>query len=107
MFDKKIIAYLGRTPNFETEVKLKDDGDGVVYIKEWNITSEKAKPTDEELNALSSQAETLVKNNMAVANRKAEYGSTAEQIEYITENGLEAWQSKVQEIKTKYPKENS
>ena len=39
MFDKKIKAYLGRTPNFETEVKLKDDGDGVVYIKEWNISS--------------------------------------------------------------------
>ena len=30
MFDKKIKAYLGRTPNIETEVKLRDDGDGVV-----------------------------------------------------------------------------
>jgi hypothetical protein len=27
-------------------------------------------------------------------------------IEFITENGLEAWQTKVQEIKTKYPKES-
>ena len=39
--------------------------------------------------------------------RQAEYGSAEDMIEYITENGLEAWQSKVQEIKTKYPKENS
>ena len=27
----KIIAYLGRTPNFLTEVKLEDKGDGVNY----------------------------------------------------------------------------
>ena len=102
----KIIAYLGRKPNFLEEVKLQDDGQGA-YIKEWNITSEKAKPTDEQLDALSSQATTLENNAIAVANRQKEYGNTAEQIEYITENGLEAWQSKVQEIKTKYPKENS
>ena len=32
------------------------------------------------------------------------YGPVAEQIEFITENGLEAWQVKVAEIKAKYPK---
>ena len=103
--DKKIILYLERTPDFFNEVILKDDGQGA-YIKEWNAT-DKPKPTDEQLNALSSQAETLENDAIAVANRQVEYGSTAEQLEYITENGLEAWQSKVQEIKTKYPKENS
>ena len=101
----KIIAYLGRTPNFETEVKLQDDGDGVVYIKEWNAT-DKAKPTDAQLNALSSQATTLENNAIAVANRQKEYGTPQEMIEYITENGLDAWQTKVQTIKTKYPKES-
>ena len=102
----KIKAYLGRTPDFLEEVKLQDDGDGVVYIKEWNAT-DKPKPTDAQLNALSSQATTLENNAIAVANRQKEYGSPEKMIEYITENGLEAWQSKVQEIKTKYPKENS
>jgi len=106
MMDKKIIAYLGRTPDFKTEVRLADDGDGVVYIKEWNISSEKAKPTDEQLNALSSQAETLEKNVIAVSNRQKEYGSVAKQIEFITEKGLEAWKTNVQAIKTKYPKES-
>jgi len=101
----KIIAYLGRTPDFREEVKLQNDS-GEDYIKEWNAT-DKAKPTDEQLNALETEATKLENNAIAVANRQAEYGSTAEQIEYITENGLEAWQSKVQEIKTKYPKENS
>ena len=105
MMDKKIIVYLGRTPDFQTEVKLADDGDGVVYIAEWNITSEKAKPTDSQLNALSSQATTLENNAIAVANRQKEYGSVAKQIEFITEKGLEAWKTNVQAIKTKYPKE--
>ena len=103
--DKKIIAYLGRTPNFETEVKLQDDGQGA-YISFWLDSLEKPKPTDEQLDALSSEAETLENNAIAVANRQKEYGSTASQLEYITENGLDAWQTKVQTIKTKYPKES-
>ena len=104
--NRKIIAYLGRTPDFREEVKLQDDGDGVVYIKEWNITSEKAKPTDAQLDALSSQATTLENNAIAVANRQKEYGSIAEQIEFITEKGLEAWKTNVQSIKLKFPKES-
>ena len=106
MIDKKIEAYLGRTPDFQTEVKLQDDGDGVVYIAEWNATDKEAKPTDAQLNALSSQAETLENNAIAVANRQKEYGSIASQIEFITEKGLEAWKTNVQSIKTKYPKES-
>ena len=102
--DKKIIAYLGRTPDFQTEVKLQDDSNGQgAYIKEWNAT-DKPKPTDAQLDALSSQATTLEKNAIAVANRQKEYGSTASQIEFITEKGLEAWKTNVQAIKTKYPK---
>ena len=45
----KIIVYLSRTPDFFSEVKLQDDGDGVVYIKEWNA-SDKVKPTNEQHN---------------------------------------------------------
>ena len=37
-------------------------------------------------------------------NRLEAYGSPNDQIEFITENGLEAWQSKVSEIKSQYPK---
>ena len=40
----------------------------------------------------------------AVENRVAEYGALVDQIEFITENGLEAWQTKVAEIKVRYPK---
>ena len=36
--------------------------------------------------------------------REAAYGSLESQIEYITENGLEAWQTHVAEIKAANPK---
>ena len=101
----KIISYLNRTPNFETEVKLRDKGDRKIFIEEWNAT-DKPKPTDAQLDALSSQATILENNAIAVANRQKEYGSIASQIEYITEKGLEAWKTNVQSIKTKYPKES-
>ena len=32
------------------------------------------------------------------------YGTMQQQLEFITEHGLEAWQAKVAEIKTMYPK---
>lgn len=35
--------------------------------------------------------------------RISAYGDVASQIEYITENGLEAWQTHVAAIKAKYP----
>ena len=69
----KIIIYLGRTPNFETEIMLQNDT-GTDYIKTWNA-SDKVKPTDDQLNALSSEATKLENNEIAVANRKKEYPS--------------------------------
>ena len=100
----KIIAYLGRTPDFISEVKLQNEGSGV-YIAEWNVDGV-AKPTDEQLDALSSQAETLENNAIVVANRQKEYGSIAEQLEYIVEHGVSAFIEKQNLIKTKYPKES-
>ena len=102
----KITAYLGSKPDFNEEVKLQDDMvDGVSnpYIAEWNIT-EKPKPTDAELDALEDEAQDMSDNAMAVSNRMSEYGSVSSQIEFITENGLDAWKTKVDEIKAKYPK---
>ena len=103
----KIKVYLDRTPDFNTEVILQDDminGVSNPYIKEWNAT-DKVKPTDEQLDALESEATTLKNNAIAVSNRQKEYGTVAKQIEFITEKGLEAWKTNVQAIKTKYPKE--
>tara|TARA_R100000234_G_scaffold113339_1_gene87674 strand:- start:286 stop:609 length:324 start_codon:yes stop_codon:yes gene_type:complete len=101
----KIKAYLGRSPDFQSEVVLYDDGDGVVYIKEWNAT-DKTKPTDEELNALETEATKLENNAKADANRKAEYLSWEEQLDYIYHNGITKWKTDhIKPIKDKYPKE--
>jgi phosphatidate phosphatase PAH1 len=106
LLNKKIELYLGRKPDFIDEVQVVDDGKGNLTIDVWNAT-DKEKPTEEQLNAFTDEATKSQNNDLAVDNRQKEYGSIAKQIEYITENGLEAWPSKVQEIKTKYPKENS
>ena len=84
---------------------LYDDGNGVVYIKEWNA-KDKAKPTDEQLNALETEATKLENNAKADANRKAEYLSWEEQLDYIYHNGISKWKTDhIKPIKDKYPKE--
>ena len=98
----KIKLYTNKEVDFLNEVKLQDDGNGV-YIKEWNLDI--PKPTMAQLDAFEAQAKIVESNQAQVQNRIKEYGSIAEQIEYITENGLDAWQSKVNSIKLKYPKE--
>ena len=105
LLNKKIELYLGRKPDFLLEVQVVDDGKGNLSIAEWNAT-DKVKPTDAQLNTFTDEAIKSQNNDKAVANRQKEYGSIAEQLEYITENGLDAWQTKVQTIKTKFPKES-
>jgi hypothetical protein len=105
--DKKIILYLGRTPNFRTEVKLQDNYTGGVskpFIKEWNITSEKAKPTDTQLNALDSQATTLANNEVIRKTRKKSYGDIGEQLDEIYKD-IDAWKARIKKIKDDNPTE--
>ena len=92
------------TVDFTKDVILLKQLDKDAIIENWNL--EIAKPTDEQLNALESEAIKLENNQTAITNRQKEYGSLESQIEFITEKGLEAWKTNVQAIKTKYPKEN-
>ena len=98
----KIKLYANKEIDFSKDVRLQDDGNGA-YIKEWNLDI--PKPTMAQLDAYEAQANIVESNQAQVQRRIKEYGSIAEQIEYITENGLDAWQSKVNSIKAKYPKE--
>jgi hypothetical protein len=102
----KIKLYANREVDFLKDVILQDNSDGNgVFIAEWNLDI--PKPTMAQLDAFEAQANIVESNQAQVQNRIKEYGSIAEQIEYITENGIEAWQSKVNSIKAKYPKENN
>ena len=97
----KIKLYTNKEVDFRNEVRLQDDGNGA-YIKEWNLDI--AQPTEAQLNALETQANDYEYNQGQIQKRQIEYGSPSEQMEFITENGLTAWQTKVTEIKTRFPK---
>ena len=100
----KIKLYANREIDFRKDVKINVDQNGINgSITEWNLDI--PKPTMAQLDAFEAQANIVESNQAQVQNRIKEYGSIAEQIEYITENGLDAWQSKVNSIKAKYPKE--
>jgi hypothetical protein len=100
----KIELYANRKIDFLKEVILRNDADSNGdYIAEWNLDI--PKPTLEQLEQYEAQANIVESNQVQVQNRIKEYGTIAQQIEYITENGLDAWQTKVNTIKVKYPKE--
>ena len=102
----KIKIYLGRDFTAE-EVLLQDDQINRVsnpYIKEWNVAE--AQPTDAQLDALDAQATTIESNNQVINTRIKLYGTTAEQLEYIVENGVDAFITKQQQIKISNPKDN-
>lgn len=88
--------------DFTTDVLLQDDGQGV-YISEWNISGV-AKPSDSDLSAVESDANTAEANAQVVATRKSLYGSLEKQIENIIENGLDFEVARVAQIKADNPK---
>jgi len=102
----KIILYLGRTPDFLKEVILQNDT-GTDYIKEWNVDGV-AKPTDAQLNALSSQAETLENNAKIDAKRRTEYLPFEDQLEMIykdQKNGTSTYKDHCDKVRSDNPKE--
>ena len=102
----KITAYLNRKPDFLQEVRLQDDGQGS-YIKEWNVDGV-AKPTDAQLDALSSQATTLENNAKVDAKRQKEYLSWQEQFEMIykdQKNGTTTYKDHCDKVRSDNPKE--
>ena len=99
----KVISYLGRKPNFPSEVKLQNDGSGD-YIAEWNISSEKAKPTDSQLNALASEATKLKNNNEIRNTRRTAYGDIGDQLDEIYKD-IDAWKARIKKVKDDNPKE--
>ena len=109
----RIQAYLGRKfrtkddDNQLAEVKLSNAGqpDSVNYISYWSPDLEKPQPTEEQLIAVKSEGDAIVKSAQAVATRRKLYGTTAGQLEYIVENGLESFIAKQNQIKLENPKE--
>lgn len=98
----KIKQYVNSEVDFINDVKLQDDGNGA-YIKEWNLDI--AKPTQAQLDALESQAQTYENNQQIIATRKKLYGSWESQLEEIYDNGIDSWKARILQVKTDNPKE--
>ncbi|QPZ53601.1 hypothetical protein HTVC100P_gp39 [Pelagibacter phage HTVC100P] len=90
--------------DFTKDVMLQDDSDGQgAYIKEWNLDI--AQPTQAQLDALETQAQTYENNQQIIATRKKLYGSWESQLEEIYDNGIDSWKARIQQIKIDNPKE--
>ena len=101
----KIRVYLNREVDFDKDVILRDDRIDDVsspYIAEWNVAE--AQPTEEQLNALESQATTLGNNNVVRQTRKRAYGDICDQLDEIFKD-IDAWKARIQAIKDANAKE--
>jgi len=102
----KIRKYVNAEVDFNKDVLIRDDMIGNIsnpYIKEWNL--EIAKPTDAQLDALETQAQTYENNQQIIATRKSLYGSWESQLEEIYDNGIDSWKARIKKIKDDNPKE--
>tara|TARA_E500000318_G_C3506763_1_gene190591 strand:+ start:575 stop:901 length:327 start_codon:yes stop_codon:yes gene_type:complete len=88
--------------DFSEDVQLVDVGEGA-YIDIWNLNI--PKPTDEQLDALETEAQTYENNQEIIDTRKKLYGSWENQLEEIYDNGIDAWKTRIAQVKADNPKE--
>lgn len=102
----KIKLYVGSKVDFIKDVKLQDDGDGVVYIKEWNL--DKPKPTQEQLDALETEAQAEEDLQTILNTRATAYPSIQEQLDmqyWDKVNGTTNWEDAIAKVKLDNPKD--
>ena len=81
---------------------LQDDSDGKgAYIKEWNLDI--AQPTDAQLSAQESAANTEEANNVVRSTRRTAYGDIGEQLDEIYKD-INSWKARIKSIKDNNPK---
>ena len=88
--------------DFMKDVMLQDDSDGNgAYIKEWNLDI--AQPTDAQLSAQESAADTEEANNQVRSTRRTAYGDIGEQLDEIYKD-IDSWKARIKSIKDANPK---
>jgi len=88
--------------DFRSDVRLQDDGDGVVYIKEWNLDI--AQPTAEQIASYETSGNTAEALQTILNNRANDYPSIADQLDKIYHSGIDEWKKVIKATKDKYPK---
>ena len=82
---------------------LQNDSDGRGdYVHTWNVSG-LAKPTDEQLNSYSSQANTAESNSIVDITRRASYGKWQDQLDEIYHD-IDAWKARLLSVKNSNPK---
>ena len=88
--------------DFMKDVMLQDDSDGNgAYIKEWNLDI--AQPTDAQLSAHETAANTEEANNTVRNTRRTAYGDIGEQLDEIYKD-IDSWKARIKSIKDANPK---
>ena len=88
--------------DFTKDVMLQDDSNGKgAYIKEWNLDI--AQPTDAQLSAHETAANTEEANNVVRSTRRTAYGDIGEQLDEIYKD-IDAWKARIKSIKDANPK---
>ena len=88
--------------DFMKDVMLQDDSDGNgAYIKEWNLDI--AQPTDAQLSAHETAADTEEANNQVRSTRRTAYGDIGEQLDEIYKD-IDSWKARIKSIKDANPK---
>ena len=88
--------------DFMKDVMLQDDSDGKgAYIKEWNLDI--AQPTDAQLSAHETAANTEEANATVRSTRRTAYGDIGEQLDEIYKD-IDAWKARIKSIKDANPK---
>ena len=92
--------------DFRSDVKLQDNGDGVVYIHEWNLSI--AQPTAEQIASYETAGNAAEANNVIDATRRTEYLSWDKQMEMIykdQKNGTTTFKDHCDKVRSDNPKE--
>ena len=88
--------------DFRNDVMLQDDSDGNgAYIKEWNLSI--SQPTDAQLSAQESAADTEEANAQVRSTRRLAYGDIGEQLDEIYKD-IDGWKARIKSIKDANPK---
>ena len=88
--------------DFMKDVMLQDDSDGKgAYIKEWNLDI--AQPSDAQLSAQESAADTEESNNTVRNTRRVAYGDIGDQLDEIYKD-IDAWKTRIAKVKADNPK---
>ena len=103
----KVVIYLeNNSKSWDEErenILLQNDNDGNGdYIHTWNVSG-LAKPSDEQLTALDSAADTLRTNEIVKNTRRLDYGDIGDQLDEIYKD-IDAWKTRIKAIKDGNPK---